>query len=253
MRFLGVLQRIGIVFLFSAILYLNCNWKGLLAIACVILIGYWIFLGYIPLPDGTLPTFDRASNNWAMYVDSNLLGKHMWKADYDPEGLLSSLPAVATCLIGILMGNLLDTLRDVKFLIIVAFLLLLSGYMLSIWFPINKALWSSSFVLVTSGWATLILSVIYYLTDVKRLKFGSVFKYVGMNAITIYFLSSFITKIFYLTKVGQTTIHGWLYNNLYIHDFLSDKLSSLLYALTVVLFYLLLGYVLYKRKLFIKV
>jgi predicted acyltransferase len=151
------------------------------------------------------------------------------------------------------MGNLLDTLRDVKFLIIVAFLLLLSGYMLSIWFPINKALWSSSFVLVTSGWATLILSVIYYLTDVKRLKFGSVFKYVGMNAITIYFLSSFITKIFYLTKVGQTTIHGWLYNNLYIHDFLSDKLSSLLYALTVVLFYLLLGYVLYKRKLFIKV
>lgn len=253
LRFLGVLQRIGIVFLFSAILYLNCNWKGLLAIACVILIGYWIFLGYIPLPDGTLPTFDRASNNWAMYVDFNLLGKHMWKADYDPEGLLSSLPAVATCITGILMGNLLDTLRDVKFLIIVAFLLLLSGYMLSIWFPINKALWSSSFVLVTSGWATLILSLIYYLTDVKRLKFGSVFKYVGMNAITIYFLSSFITKIFYLTKVGQTTIHGWLYNNLYIHDFLSDKLSSLLYALTVVLFYLLLGYVLYKRKLFIKV
>ncbi|GGK23885.1 membrane protein [Yeosuana aromativorans] len=253
LRFLGVLQRIGIVFLFSAILYLNCNWKGLLAIACVILIGYWIFLGYIPLPDGTLPTFDRASNNWAMYVDSNLLGKHMWKADYDPEGLLSSLPAVATCIIGILMGNLLDTLRDVKFLIIVAFLLLLSGYMFSIWFPINKALWSSSFVLATSGWATLILSVIYYLTDVMKLQFGSIFKYVGMNAITIYFLSSFITKIFYLTKVGQTTIHGWLYNNLYIHDFLSDKLSSLLYALTVVLFYLLLGYVLYKRKLFIKV
>ena len=253
LRFLGVLQRIGIVFLLTSILYLNCNWKGLVGITCVILLGYWIFLGYIPLPDGTLPTFDRASNNWAMYIDSNLLGKHMWKGDYDPEGLLSTLPAVATCICGILVGSLLDTLRDIKLLIIVAFVFLLSGYILNVWFPINKSIWSSSFVLVTSGWATLILSVIYYLTDVKRLQFGSIFKYVGMNAITIYFLSSFITKIFYLTKVGQTTIHGWLYNNLYTHDFLSDKLSSLLYALTVVAFYLGLGYFLYKRKIFIKV
>ena len=253
LRYFGVLQRIGIVFLCTAILYLNCNWKGLLGIAIAILLGYWIFLGYIPLPDGTLPTFDRAGNNWAMYVDSNLLGRHMWKVDYDPEGLLSTLPAVATCICGILVGSLLDTLRDIKLLIIVAFVFLLSGYILNVWFPINKSIWSSSFVLVTSGWATLILSLIYYLTDVKNLKFGSVFKYVGMNAITIYFLSSFITKIFYLTKVGETTIHGWLYNNLYLHDFLSDKLSSLLYALTVVVFYLGLGYFLYKRKIFIKV
>ena len=253
LRFLGVLQRIGIVFLLTAILYLNCNWKTLLAVGCVILIGYWLFLGYVPLPDGTLPTFDRANNNWAMYIDSNLLGTHMWKVDYDPEGLVSTWPAVATCICGVLVGNFLDTLRDIKLLIIVAFVFLLSGYILNVWFPINKSIWSSSFVLVTSGWATLILSFIYYLTDVKRLQFGSIFKYVGMNAITIYFLSSFITKIFYLTKVGQTTIHGWLYNNLYIHDFLSDKLSSLLYALTVVVFYLGLGYFLYKRKIFIKV
>ncbi|MBJ6369497.1 acyltransferase family protein [Snuella sedimenti] len=253
LRFLGVLQRIGIVFLFSAILYLNCNWKTLFGIGTIILIVYWLCLGYVPLPDGTLPTFDRSPNNWAMYIDSNLLGKHMWQADYDPEGLLSTLPAIATCIIGVLVGKLLDGLRDIKPLLVVAVLLLLSGYIWNVWFPISKALWSSSFVLVTAGWGTLILACIYYLTDVKQLKFGSIYKYVGMNAITIYFLSSFVSKTFYLTKVGDTNVHAWLYNTLFVHDFLSDKLSSLMYALTVVLAYMFLGYFLYKKKIFIKV
>lgn len=253
LRFPGVLQRIGVVFLFSAILYLNCNWRVLLGIAVTILIGYWLFLGFVPLPDGQLPTFDRAPNNWAMYIDSNVLGNHMWKKDYDPEGLFSTLPSIATCISGILIGKLLDGLKSVSLLLGVAIVLLGLGYLLHLWFPINKAIWSSSFVLATSGWGTLILALIYYLTDQKGITFGTIFKYVGMNAITIYFLSSFISKIFYLTKVGETNIHSWLYNNIFVHDFLSDKLSSLLYALIVVSFYLLLGYVLYRKKIFIKV
>lgn len=253
LRFFGVLQRIGLVFLCTAILYLNCNWKTLVAITIVILMGYWLFLGFVPLPNGMLPTFDRAPNNWAMYIDSNILGKHMWKTDYDPEGLVSTLPAIATCIIGILVGNILEGLKTIKPLLMVAILFLLLGYGFNIWFPINKALWSSSFVLVTSGWATLLLAVIYYLTDLRQLKFGSVFKYVGMNAITIFFLSSFIAKTFYLTKVGDGDIHSWLYNNLFVYDFVSNKLSSLCYALVVVLFYMGLGYVLYKKRIFIKV
>lgn len=253
LRFLGVLQRIGLVFMASAILYLNCSWKQLVTIGSLILMGYFILICYVPLPNGMAPTFNRAPNNWAMYIDSNLLGNHMWKPDYDPEGLLSTLPAIVTCIIGILVGKMLEVLKDIKPLIVLACILLMLGYVLNVWFPINKSIWSSSFVLVTSGWATLILIVIYYLTDVMQIKFGGVFKYVGMNAITIYFLSSFITKVFYLTKMGQTTIHGWLYSNIFVHDFLSDQMSSFLYALSVVLFYLLLGYVLYKRKIFIKV
>ncbi len=253
LRFPGVLQRIGVVFLFSAILYLNCNWKVLLGIGITILIGYWLILGYVPLPDGQLPTFNRAPNNWAMYIDSNILGNHMWKKDYDPEGLFSTLPAIATCISGILIGRLLDGLKSVNLLLGVAIVLLGLGYLLNIWFPINKAIWSSSFVLVTSGWGTLILAVIYYLSDIKGIKFGTIFKYVGMNAITIYFLSSFISKIFYMTKIGDTNIHSWMYNNIFVHGFLSDKLSSLLYALAVVSFYLGLGYFLYRKKIFIKV
>ena len=208
LRFLGVLQRIGLVFLFSAILYLNCNWKVLFGIGIAIIIGYWIFLGFIPLPNGRLATYDRSPNNWAMYIDFNLLENHMWQKDYDPEGLFSTLPAIATCISGILIGNFLDGLKSVNLLFVVAIILLCLGYLLNIWFPINKAIWSSSFVLATSGWATLILAIIYYLTDVKKLKFGTIFKYVGMNAITVYFLSSFISKAFYLTKIGDENMHS---------------------------------------------
>lgn len=252
-RFLGVLQRIGIVFFISAILYLNCNWKGLLAISITILIGYWLFLGFVPLPNGELPTFERAPNNWANYIDLRLLGTHMWQPDYDPEGILSTFPAIVSCVLGILTGRLLGAFKSAKLLFLIAIALLAIGYVFSWWFPINKAIWSSSFVLVTCGWGTLILSVIFYLTDEKAIRLGTIFKYVGMNAITIYFLSSFISKIFYLTKVGDTNVHSWIYSNVFVHDVISNKISSLLYALCVVLFYLSLAYVLYRKKIFIKV
>ena len=255
-RIPGVLQRIALVFLVSAILYLNCNWKALLGIALSILIVYFILLGFIPLPDGSLPTFNRAPNNWAMYIDFNILGEHMWKDDYDPEGLVSSLPAIATCISGILLGRLLTNrlANKTQKLVIISILLLIAGYVWSYWFPLNKSLWSSSYVLVTSGWATLILAIIYYIQDVKKIKFGAIFKYAGMNAITIFFLSGFIAKTFYLIKIGEDKrIHSWLYSSFFEHDFLSDKMSSLLYALVVILFYLWISFIMYKRKIFIKV
>ena len=256
MRFPGVLQRIGIVFLISSMLFLNYNWKTLLSISIVILIGYWLFMGFVPFSNNVLPTFDRAPNNWANYIDLNILGNHMWKTDYDPEGLFSTLPAIVSCLFGVLTGQVLSGLHknNVIFLFIISGVFLITGYLFSTWFPINKSIWSSSFVLVSSGWGTLILAIIYYLTDVLNLKFGTLFKYIGMNAITIYFLSSFISKTFYLTKVGENSnVHSLLYDSLFTHAFISDKMSSLLYGLTVVMFYVILGYFLYKKKIFIKV
>jgi predicted acyltransferase len=148
----------------------------------------------------------------------------------------------------------LDHLNEIKYLFLTAFLLLAFGYIVAIWFPINKAIWSSSFVLVTSGWATLILAIIYYLKDIKQLKFGRIFKYVGMNAITIYFLSSFISKSMYLIKIGaHSNLHNYLYETIFVHSFFSDNFSSLLYGLTVVLMYLGLGYLMFRKKIFIKV
>jgi predicted acyltransferase len=254
-RFPGVLQRIGVVFFFAALLFLNCNWKVLLGICLTILVGYWVWLGFIPI-NGEAPTFERAPNNWANYIDLNVFGSHMYKDDYDPEGLLSTLPSIASSLLGIFTGLVLISKRARKeqLLVIIGAGMLLTGYLWDLAFPINKALWSSSFVLVTAGWANIFLALIYYLTDVKGIQFGSIFKYTGANAITLYFLSSFVSKLFYSIQLGDgVSIHGWLFENLYRHSFLSGEMSSLLYGLTVVGFYLLLALIMYRRKIFIKV
>jgi len=253
-RFPGVLQRIGLVFFFTALLFVKLNWKVLIGVCVAILVGYWLWMGFVPL-NGMDPTFERALNNWANFVDLNVFGTHMWKDDYDPEGLLSTLPAIASTLMGIFTGLILRSKRTdkTKILVGLGIGMLGLGHLWDIVFPINKALWSSSFVLVTTGWANIILAIIYYFSDVKGKKFGSIFKYVGANAITVYFLSSFTAKLFGLLKIGDTSVHGWLFKNIYVYDFMAMELSSLLYALTVVSFYVLLAYVLYRKKIFIKV
>jgi len=255
-RIPGVLQRIGLVFLVTAMLSINFNWKILLSIIVVLLLGYWIWLGFIPLPDGNLPTFDRAPNNWANYIDTIVLKNHTWQPDYDPEGVISTLPSIGSALIGVLIGRMILFQNYLKTatLLLTGIILLGLGLIWNNWFPINKAIWSSSFVLITAGWATIFLSILYYINDVKKITFGSVFKYVGSNAIVIYFASSFISSVFYLVKVNDTeTVHGWLYNTFFTSTISSDKLASLCYALTVVSFYILVGAFLFKKKIFIKV
>ena len=254
-RFPGVLQRIGVVFFFAAVLFLNLNWRALLAVCTVFLLGYWIWLGYIPI-QGESPTFDRAPNNWANYIDLKLLGTHMYKEDYDPEGILSTIPSIASSLLGIFTGLILVSKRAKKETILagLGILMVLLGYLWDTVFPINKPIWSSSYVLVTAGWANIFLALIYYLTDVKGLKFGSLFRYAGSNAITVYFLSSLITNIFYEIRIDEaTSLHQWLFENIFVYEVISLKFSSLVYGLSVIAFYLWLAYVMYRRKIFIKV
>lgn len=249
-RFPGVLQRIGVCFFFAAIIALNANWKVILGIIVALLLGYWVWLGFLPLPDGSAPTFERDPNNWAMYLDKLIFGTHTWQPDYDPEGLPSTIPSIATTLIGVLIGRLLLSRKEntVSLMFSYASLLLFGSLLWQLVFPYNKAIWSSSFVLVTAGLATALLGVIYYLTDVKNIQFGGIFKRVGSNALILYFLSSFISKVF-----GILGVHSWLYQTIYVQEFLPAKLSSLLYALSVVAFYVWLGNLLYKRGIFIKV
>ena len=254
-RFPGVLQRIGVVFFFAAILFINFNWKTLIGICAVLLIGYWLLMVGVPV-NGIESTLERAPNNLANYIDVQVFGSHNYKADYDPEGLLSTIPSIASALLGIFTGLVLLSKQQKKTTLLVGIggAMLIIGSLWDIVFPINKALWTSSFVLVTAGWANIFLALIYYLTDIRGIKFGSIFRYAGANAITVYFLSSFITKIFYSIKVNEeTSLHNWLFENIYIQDFLSAQMSSLLYGLSVVAFYVLLAYVMYKKKIFIKV
>lgn len=253
-RFPGVLQRIGVVFFFASILFLNFNWKTLIGITVFFLVGYWLLMTAIPV-EGVASTLERAPNNLANWMDVKVFGTHNYKADYDPEGLLSTIPSIVSSLLGIFTGLTLTSKLPQKETILMGIggALLIIGHVWDIFFPINKALWTSSFVLVTAGWANLILALIYYLTDVKGIKFGSIFRYAGANAIVLYFLSSFISKIMGQIKIGETTLHGWLFDTIYTHDFMSLQLSSLLYGLTVVSFYVLLAHILYQRKIFFKV
>jgi predicted acyltransferase len=254
-RFPGVLQRIGVVFFAASLLYLNFNWKVLLGIAAAILLGYWLWMGFVPI-GGQAPTFERAANNWANYIDLHVFGTHMWQEDYDPEGLLSTFPSIVSSLLGIFTGLLLVSDRPNKGrgMVLLGVGMLLLGHLWDLVFPINKALWTSSFVLVTAGWANLLLALIYYLTDVRGMQFGSIFRYAGANAITVYFLSSFVSNLFYQIQVREgVSLHEWLFNTIYVHNGMPLQLSSLLYGLTVVGFYLLLGWWMYRKKIFIKV
>jgi len=254
-RFPGVLQRIGVVFFFASILFLSLNRKQLMGLSGVLLVAYYLLMKFVPV-GGVASTFDRAPNNLANYIDLSVLGTHMWKPDYDPEGLLSTLPAIVSALLGIFTGLILLSKQEKKSVLLFGMggVFLILGHLWDVFFPINKALWTSSFVLVTAGWANIVLALIHYLTADKNIRFGSLFRYAGANAIVVYFLSSFITKLFYLIKVdGETSVHAWLFKTIYVHDFMAMELSSLLYALSVVAFYCLVAYVLYKRNIFIKV
>ena len=253
-RFPGVLQRIGLVFLFAAPLALHLRTVALLVVSGVLLVGYWVWMGFLPL-DGVLPTYERDPYNWAMFVDTTVLGSHTYKPDYDPEGLLSTLPSIVSALIGVMAGRFLlsDRPHKVRNLLLAGVGLLAAGHLWGIVFPINKALWTSSFVLVTGGWALLVLAAIYYTTDVRRAVWGRVFIYAGANALILYFLSSFFSKLFHGIPVGDTSLHGWLYETIFVHGWLAPELSSLLYALVLVAFYLALGVWLYRRRIFFRV
>lgn len=258
LRLPGVLQRIGVVFFIASLLFLKLNWKGLLGVFFFILIGYWLAMTQIPI-HGEMPLLTKESN-LASVVDLNILTRaHMWKTEYDPEGLLSTIPAIATAIFGMFLGMILlnknkSQQEKLKLFIIIGALTLIIGYVWHAVFPSNKALWTSSFVLITGGWASLIYAGIYYVADMLgHASWGKPAIIFGSNAITVYFLSSFTAKSFGMIKLANgQSLHGFLYETL-ASVISIPKLSSLVYAIIVISFYYLIAYILYKKKIFIKV
>jgi len=255
-RIPGVLQRIGIVFFMTSILYILCNKTYFITIIIASLTLYWIWLVFVPLPGNIPPTMDRGAHNWANYIDILFLKGHLWKHDYDPEGVLSTIPSIATACIGSIIGRILISNRkNIHFILLtLGITLLITGYIWSFIFPINKAIWTSSFVLVTAGYATIVLALLYYIQDIKKIRIGYTIKAVGANSILIYFLSIFIAKSFYLITIkGEGNIHNWLFETFLVHDLLSLKFSSFIYAILVACFYLTIAYLLHRKKIYIKV
>jgi predicted acyltransferase len=194
MRFVGVLQRIAICYLFASILFLNLDWRGLTAALVALLGGYWALMTFIPVPGVGAGSFDPDANlaNW---IDANFLPGRLWDQTRDPEGLLSTLPAIGTCLLGVLAGLLIKNDRVTAtqkslWLIGGGVAMVAVGYLWSLQFPIVKDIWTSSFVLVAGGYSAILLGAMHQAIDVWGWKvWATIFVWIGANAILIYFIN----------------------------------------------------------------
>ncbi len=255
LRVAGVLQRIAIVFLFSAFFFLNFKWKRQAIIGGAILVLYWLAMVLIPTP-GYGKAMLEPGINLAAYLDSFLLPGKMWQGTWDPEGLLSTIPAIATGISGLLAGTLLVSRKPqeekIIWLFVAGFIALSIGHAWSWFFPINKNIWTSSFVMVTSGLALLTLATVIYLVDVRGFRKiahpGVVF---GSNAITIYVLADVFSFFTGGIKLFGASMKQHLLDLFYVLG-ATPKFSSLLYAILLILLLYIPAWWLHRKKIFIK-
>jgi predicted acyltransferase len=258
-RIPGVLQRIAVVYFVAAVIYVMSPGRAQYWIVAGLLVGYWLAMTRIPVP-GYTPGTLAPVGNLAQYIDSHLLPGHMWKADWDPEGLLSTIPAIATCLLGALTGGLLRSERAPreKAVRLVAWgaLGIVAGEVWNVWFPINKNLWTSSYVLFTAGAALLIFGALYWLIDVRgRTRWAWPLFVFGANALLVFVLSGLAARLFGLWKVGagDESVSAWHYA--YEHWFASwagPLNGSLAMAIAFVLVWLGVMAVFYRRRWFVR-
>lgn len=249
-RLMGVLQRIAIAYLFAGLFFIHLKPRGLL-IACVsILAGYWAMLTFIPMPGLEQVSFAEGQNltNW---VDKNYLPFRKWDGDHDPEGLLSNLPAIATCLIGVFTGLFL---RDGRFqkeqkaiwLLGFGMAAILLGLLWGLQFPVIKKLWTSSYVLIAGGWSAVFLAVFYWAIEVKgHVKWAMPFVWIGMNPITIYLLGNVIS----FDGVAGRVLGGPIAAGL---DSISAGLGDVVISVGGMLLAIWICWFLYRRKLFLR-
>ncbi|MBA2646335.1 MAG: DUF5009 domain-containing protein [Pyrinomonadaceae bacterium] len=260
-RIPGVLQRIGVCYLVASIIFLKTDFKGQAVIVAVLLVAYWLLMTLTPVP-GYGAGDMSLEGNLAAYIDRTLLAGHIYKPNYDPEGILSTLPAIATTLIGVLAGHWLRSSRapldKVKGMVMAGVAGVLLGWLWHQSFPINKPLWTSSYVLLTGGMALLFLALCFWLIDIKDFRRWALpFVVFGVNALAAFFLSGLVARVMMLWKVSradgsQVALKTFVYETLFA-SWASPINASLLFALCFVLAFLGLMTILYRYKIFIKV
>ncbi|MBC7407389.1 MAG: DUF1624 domain-containing protein [Arcicella sp.] len=266
-RILGVLQRIAMVFLFCSLIFLVTKNRTQHIIFVLILIGYWVLMALIPVPDYGPANFEPEFNLGA-YFDRLILGTaHLYKVakTWDPEGLLSTIPAIATGLSGVLTGTWLQR-KDKEVTEKLIYLYLFGCVCMALgwaWdeagFPINKALWTSSYVLWTSGLALCFLASFYWIIDVKGYqRWTKPFVVYGVNAITVFFLSGLIPRILRMIKITnakgeEVNSQTWIYKNWIASVFSNPYHASLVGALTVITIWLGILWIMYEKRIIVKV
>jgi predicted acyltransferase len=260
-RIPGVLQRIALCYFFAAIIFLHVRWRGQALIASALLLGYWLVMKTVAAP-GYAAGDLTMEGSLASWVDRTLLPGHIYKPLYDPEGIFSTVPAIATCLSGVLTGQWLMTKREpldkAAGLFGFGALAVTVGWCWNLAFPINKALWTSSYVMFTTGMALVLLALCYWSVDIKGYtRWTRPFVIFGVNALALYVFSGLMARILsfiQMPKMDGTPgdLKTWLYEHFFA-TWLSPVNASLAYAIAYVLLWLGLMTILYRRRIFIKV
>ncbi|MBW3630053.1 MAG: DUF1624 domain-containing protein [Gemmatimonadetes bacterium] len=260
LRIPGVLQRIALAFLAASGFVLWLGWRGRVVAVGALLLGYWALMSWVPVPGVGAGVLEPGKDVGAL-VDRAVFGTdHLWASSrtWDPEGLLGTFPAIATTLLGVFVGEWLRSRRSpgviARGLLIAGAVGVLVGLLWDQAFPINKALWTSSFVVFTAGMATLALAVCYWIVDVEGYRRWALpFVVFGVNAIAAYFLSGLMAREIGMPRLsGAGTVKGWIFENAYA-SWLSPINASLVFGLSFVLFWMGVMWVFYRKGVFIKV
>ncbi len=282
----GVLQRIAICYLIAMAIFLRTGIRGQIRWTVGLLLAYWLIMAFAPFPVNVhgqtrwISGVFEKGDNFSAYVDNLVLngpviGTHVWKVarTWDPEGTVSTIPAIATCLFGILAGHLLRSRRTAAektaWLMVAGALLMWLGLVMDFWLPINKGLWTSSYAVFMAGLAMLCLGVYYWFIDVKGCQtFVKPFAVYGMNAITVFVLAGIIGRISFEIKIAMAdgksvSLKTWLFDKLFapfaspdtapLFGFVaSPKNASLMWALMYVVVLYLVAWAMYRKKWFVK-
>jgi predicted acyltransferase len=265
LRIPGVLQRIALVYFFASLIILKTDLQEQAFIATFLLLVYWAVMKLVPVPGygaGVL----TPQGNFAAYLDNLLLSGHLKEGAWDPEGILSTVPAISSALFGVLTGHWIRSPRDpyekVAGLFVIGSVSLVLGVVWDLFFPINKNLWTSSYVVFTTGMALYFLGVCYWLIDLKGYwRWATPFVVFGVNAIAVYALSIVMDRMMMWLNFAQpdgsaVPCQMWIYEHLYASwagRWFGAMYASFFYALTYVVLWLGLMGLLYRRKIFIRI
>jgi len=251
-RLLGVLQRIALCYLFASLLFLNLDVRGLVIAFLTLVIGYWALMTFVPVPEIGAGSFTEEAN-LARWIDAHYLPGLRLYGEWDPEGLLSTLPAIGTCLLGVLAGVVLKEKRleptqKALWLICAGVVLVAAGYLWGLQFPVVKKIWTSSFVLVAGGYSALLLGIFYLLIDIRGQKaWAQLFLWVGANAILLYMINGVVEFRALAGRLVGGSISAFLDAQL-TYGAGSFAKSAIAFVLAIVL-----AHILYRRQIFLRV